>query len=237
MIGAALVAAGKERDEHERQIELLMREVAHRSRNLISVALSIIRRMPGDSVEVFRERLMGRLAGLSAGQDALLDNAWQAADLRLLVEKQISVFADATSSRVVIGGPPVQLNSHAAQAIGMALHELGTNAVKHGALSARTGQVSIKWRLDSDANGEERLVMAWQETGGTKVRRPSREGFGTTIIKRVPESSFGAEVDIGFGPEGLTWTFAVAAARVVQSAPDPADPGSAAPEMPTDLFG
>jgi two-component sensor histidine kinase len=116
-----------------------------------------------------------------------------------LVRSHLNLFG-ATGSRFVLSGPPVMVPPAAAQALGMALHELATNAAKYGSLSNATGQVEIAWAVEEDT-----FCMSWRETGGPMVEAPGAVGFGTTVLDTLTTSSMSGAVSIDYAPEGIVW--------------------------------
>jgi two-component sensor histidine kinase len=204
VLSAALLVAGKERDAHEYQINVLMREVNHRSKNLLAVVQALARRSSAESLDEYRERLQGRLAGLAAGLDALVAQDGDQADLRTLLERQLAVFIDPLSARASLEGPKVTLSVQATQSIGMAIHELGTNATKYGSLSAPSGTVSLKWTANQG-----RLRLHWLEEGGPEVLPPARHGFGHVVTTQALETTYGATVSTEYGSQGLRWSLDV----------------------------
>jgi len=123
--------------------------------------------------EDFVERFSERVQALSANQDLLVRNEWNGVEIAALVRAQLAHFADLIGSRIAVQGPKLRLNAASAQAIGLALHELATNAGKYGSLSTDRGRVDICWRTDGDA-----LTMSWTERDGPPVSAPKRRGFG-----------------------------------------------------------
>jgi two-component sensor histidine kinase len=179
--------------------QMLAREVNHRSKNLLTIVQVIARqtaaRSPQDFVETFGERLQA----LAANQDLLVRNAWQRVHLADLVRSQLEHFG-AVGSRVTLSGPPVMVPPSAAQALGMALHELATNAAKYGSLSDDAGRVEIAWSI-----GEDTFLMSWRETGGPKVTAPRDTGFGTLVLDKMTAVSLSGDVSIDYAAEGLVW--------------------------------
>jgi two-component sensor histidine kinase len=186
---------GREEKEH-----LLIREINHRAKNMLSVVDAIAHQTATRNPEDFIERLSERIQALSANQDLLIRNAWQGVEIGALVRAQLAPFADLMGSRIVVRGPKLRLNAASAQAIGLALHELATNAGKYGALSTDTGRVDVSWGTDGDT-----FAMSWTERDGPPVAAPTRRGFGTIVIERMAERSLGGSVDLDYAPSGVTW--------------------------------
>lgn len=201
----ALVTDMTERKRQEEQIRLLMREVNHRSKNLLAVVQSVARQTAiyGDP-ESFAQRFSERLQGLAASHDLLVHNSWQGVELAELVRSQLAHFRDLVGGRITLSGPPLRVNASAAQSLGMALHELSVNAGKYGALSNGTGQVAITWTVEEGLR-EKRFTISWCESGGPEVREPDHSGLGSLILTRLAEQSLGAQVSIDFASKGASW--------------------------------
>lgn len=210
----ALVTDMTERKRHEEQIKLLMREVNHRSKNLLAVVQSVARQTAayGDP-QSFAQRFSERLQGLAASHDLLVHNSWQGVGLEDLVRSQLAHFKDLVGGRISLSGCPLRVNASAAQSLGMALHELSVNAGKYGALSNSTGQVAITWTADEHG----RFTICWRESGGPEVREPSHSGLGQLILTRLAEQSLGAGVSIDFAPEGVSWSLSAPLVNVVET--------------------
>jgi PAS domain S-box-containing protein len=189
-----------ERKERQEREHLLMREINHRAKNMLSVVDAIAHQTATKTPEDFIERFSERIQALAANQDLLIRNEWRGVDVEDLVRAQLAPFADLVGSRIVVGGPEQRLNAASAQAIGLALHELATNAGKYGALSSDTGRVDISW----GAHGET-FTMSWTERDGPPVSAPQRRGFGSIVMKKMAERSVGGAVDLDYAPSGLTW--------------------------------
>ncbi len=178
-----------------------LREVDHRSKNLLAVVQAIVRQTartgtPDEFVELFSERIRG----LAAGQDLLVGNRWKGVALLELARSQLAHFKDALGSRVKLHGAAIELHASAAQTVGMVIHELATNAAKYGALSNESGYVLLDWSIEHGS-----FAMAWSERGGPPVAQPKRKGFGHTVLVRMAEEALDAEVSLDFAPEGLRW--------------------------------
>ncbi len=205
-----------ERKRDEEHIQLLMREVNHRSKNLLSLVQAIAHRTASTGAQDFIQRFGERIQSLAAAQDLLIRHAWKAVPLEALVCSQLSHFADLIGTRIVIAGPALWINPAASQALGMALHELATNAVKYGALSNKSGRVDISWYVSASGAAEPKLTMSWVEQGGPPVAKPLRRGFGSTVISRMVEGSVGGEVSVDYARAGLVWRLSCPSGNTVE---------------------
>ncbi|MGJ4931790.1 PAS domain S-box protein [Bradyrhizobium sp. HKCCYLS2038] len=190
-----------ERQRHEEHVQHLMREVNHRAKNMLTLVQAIARRTAATRPDDFIAYFNQRVRALAANQDLLVKNEWKAIPLRDLVRSQLAHFDD---TRIVIDGLSVEINAWAAQSLGLALHELATNAVKYGALSNDSGQVEISWEVSHGEDGP-RFSMSWVEKAGPAVEPPTRQGFGSTVIGGMVKMSLGCDVRIDYRPSGLTW--------------------------------
>jgi two-component sensor histidine kinase len=204
-----------ERKAHEEQIHLLMRESNHRAKNMLGLVQAIARQTAAGESDDFIGRFTERVQALAANQDLLVRNDWQGADLEDLVYAQLAHFADLVGSRIAVHGPKLRLNASAAQAIGLVLHELATNAGKYGALSTDTGRIDVKWRFDG-----ENVAISWIERDGPPAEPPSHRGFGTTVIDAMAKRAVDGEVQLNFAPAGLEWHLTCPAANALESASD-----------------
>jgi PAS domain S-box-containing protein len=205
----------KMREEH---IRVLLTEVNHRSKNLLAVTQAIARQTvsASGSAAEFEQKFSARLLGLSASQDLLTDEKWRGVRLEALVQSQTGSEFGRYSGRVAMAGPDVLLNSAATQAIGMALHELSTNAVKYGALSNESGQIAITWRLPT-LDAEPTFEMDWIERGGPPVETPQSAGFGSVVIDRMLSQRLNAIVELAYETGGLAWRFRAPLVNIVAS--------------------
>ena len=205
-----------ERKRAEVRIHQLMREVNHRSKNMLSIVQAIARQTAASSPGEFLDLFGGRIQALAASQDLLIENAWRGVTLPDLVPSQLGLYQDLIGTRIELAGPPLLMPASAAQLLGMALHELVTNAAKYGALSSRHGRVAIEWRLEAADGAEPAFLMSWCESGGPPVREPLRRGFGSAILTDMPEASLGAKVYIDFARAGFSWRLRCPAHEVLE---------------------
>lgn len=189
-----------ERKQAEERLTILVQELAHRVKNLLSVFQSITARtlIGSRSTAEAREVLIGRLQSLGHAHELLTEAYWKGADLTDVVKAEIAGF----SERVRVSGPPVALSPSGVQTFALIVHELSTNAAKYGAHSNETGEVSVQWKLGGNgANGY--MDFCWKEHGGPPVKRASHEGFGLSLITAMG-SNPQAEPEINFAPEGFS---------------------------------
>jgi two-component system CheB/CheR fusion protein len=201
-----------ERKRNEEHQLLLTRELHHRTNNLLAVIQSVAgQSLSGaQSLDKAREAFTARLRALA---NAMTQSAWTGARLREVIERELASFM----SRAGVEGPPVLLNPSTTQGFALIIHELPTNAAKHGALSTPAGEVAIRWSVEEKGDGP-RLSFSWQESGGPWVIPPARAGFGSTLLK----SAIGvADIasSIEYNPKGVHYTLeaplsAIAATRL-----------------------
>jgi PAS domain S-box-containing protein len=200
-----------ERKEREEKEHLLMREINHRAKNMLSVVDAIAHQTAARNPEDFVERFSERVQALSANQDLLVRNEWNGVDIADLVRAQLAHFADLVGTRIALQGPTLRLNPAAAQAIGLALHELATNAGKYGALSTDSGHVDIGWGTDGKT-----FTMSWTESGGPPVSASRPRGFGTIVMEAMAERSVGGTVNLDYAHSGVTWRMTCPAANALE---------------------
>jgi PAS domain S-box-containing protein len=198
------------RKQAEEQVHLLMHEANHRAKNMLGLVQAIARQTAAREPEDFIGRFTERVQALAANQDLLVRNEWQGVDAEDLVRAQLAHFADLVGSRIAVRGPKLRLNAAAAQAIGLALHELATNAGKYGALSTDRGRVDVGWGTDGDT-----LAMSWTERDGPPVSPPERRGFGSTVVASMAKKTVGGDVQLDYAPSGLVWRLTCAATNAL----------------------
>lgn len=205
--GRLYQAAQHEIEEHRQaqtQQSLLIRELHHRVKNTLATVQAVVgaTARATSNIDEFYEAFVGRIISLANTHSLLTEAVWQTASLREILDKELTPYKDDAGERVVLDGPAVELPSEAAVPIGMAIHELTTNAAKYGALSVNTGRVTVSWMSETQADGM-RLRLRWTETGGPTVVPPTRQGFGSRLLHRVLATQLNAKVETDFRPQGL----------------------------------
>jgi len=184
----------------EAKQRILIAELQHRTRNLLSVVQSLAQQTlgKGGSLQGFSTRLaaLGRVQSLVSGA---MDDHIDLADILRLELQAVG----ASDERLTISGPPVALGFELIQTFGLALHELATNAVKHGALKDGRGELDISWKVQSNGRGASTLVLSWKESGVPKFPKPSRKGFGRDLLEKALAYTLKAKTDISFGEDGV----------------------------------
>ena len=189
-------------EQHQR---LLVDELNHRVKNMLTVVISLatqtLRR--SQTLEEFSQNYMGRVHALTAAYSLLSNEGWQTVALRDIVMEELKPFLAADRTNIVAEGPRILLEPRAALALGMAIHELTTNAVKYGALSVPEGIVTVTWRREQDSDGNPWLALHWTESKGPRVTPPMNPGFGMMLIERGLRQDMAAEVKVDFAVEGV----------------------------------
>lgn len=210
VIGSARDITDHKRDDE--QVHMLMREVTHRSKNLLAIIQAMARQTVKDSLSAveFENRFSARLRGLSFSHELLASQDWRGASLLDLAEGHLSHLRERHGSRIGIEGPIVFVRPEAAQNIGLALNELGSNAQRFGALSGPQGTVQLSWTIDVGGAEPPALLILWTEAGSTTdISPPSRQGFGTKVMERVVARALDAQVSMAFEPSGLRWSLRI----------------------------
>lgn len=194
------VVDGTSRKLAEMRSQMLIGELNHRTKNLITVVASIARQLRRHSTpEDFPDRFIDRLQALARNQEATAHGTTHGYELKEIIAQQVMPFVGRRQMRLKIEGPQVEMASQAAHVMAMMCHELLTNAVKYGALSG-DGQVEVTWRVDGEP---ERLHLEWVEQGGPVVSKPERSGYGTQVVTVLAAASFDAEISLDYPPEGF----------------------------------
>ena len=199
----------------------LLDELNHRTRNLMSVVQSvadlIARETPPAKIA---DSLGERLSGLAASHHLLASSGWQGAEIGPVFQSQLAHLVGLMGSRLHMDGPAVVLRPPAAQVLGMAVHELATNAAKHGAFSpGRAGTVRLSWSISSE-DGSERFVMTWEEHGGIAYSKDGRRGFGHKVLIDMAAYQLGAHATLEPATDGLIWRVSAPGAKVLLAARD-----------------
>ncbi len=204
-----------EQRQHEQQMRLIMRELAHRSKNLLAIILSMAAQTARNSptLTAFNARFTQRVQGLAHSHDLLIQKNWLGAPIRELISSHLAPFVEHGKTRVILRGPDVIVDPKAAQNIGLALHELATNASKYGALSNPAGHVNITW----DRTPGSRFVLEWKESGGPRVQPPKRRGFGQAVLERLASQALEGDAHLSFHKEGVAWRIEIPSAYLVEN--------------------
>jgi len=203
MVGVLVDVTEARRAETHQQ--LLINELNHRVKNTLATVQSVVRQtVRGEaSGAALRETLTSRLLALSAAHDVLTRENWEGAGLREVVDQAIRHYEPAGAPRFIVSGTPVRLPPKVALAMSMALHELATNAVKHGSLSVEGGEVVIGW-FAGPGGGEADLILEWHERGGPTPTAPKTTGFGSRLLRQGLAIELGWPAELNYAPEGLT---------------------------------
>ncbi len=188
----------------ESRLRLLLSELSHRVKNTLAVVQSMARQSFGGDVsrEEGLEIFSNRLRALAEAHNLLVSSDWRGADFRELAERQIGPYANIDGKTVILNGPAASMPPDIATPLALVLHELATNALKYGALSSPSGTLGLEWGFKPDGAGRD-FQFTWRESGGPKVKPPSKEGFGSWLIQNgLPE----ATVDLNYAPEGTVCT-------------------------------
>jgi two-component sensor histidine kinase len=203
-----------ERKEGEAHLRLLLRELTHRSKNLLAVIQAMARQTArhAGSIEGFLSQFAARLQALASSHDLLVRESWHGASIGELVRSQLSTQVEHRDSQVALEGPDIALKPEAAQNLGLALHELVINAKTFGALSVPDGRVSVSWGRDG---GNTPIELIWREQFGPKVKARRKRGFGSLVIERNLARSLDARVDLEFEPDGVRCRIVIPASQAL----------------------
>jgi two-component sensor histidine kinase len=211
-VSAAIADASTRRQQAETEVRFLMRELAHRSKNQMTVIAAMAKQTArgADSVPDFVQSFERRIFGLARSTDLLLANGVIGVDFAELIHGQLDPFKPEDPTRLTLEGPPVRLNIQAAQILGMAVHELATNAVKYGAFQKEGGSLRLSWERRDDGT----LHFDWRETSPAFTPPTERRGFGTTVLESMVGRSLGADVKRIVHADGLEWVFDIPAGSI-----------------------
>jgi two-component system CheB/CheR fusion protein len=193
-----------DRKHHEAQQQVLLHELQHRVKNIIATVSALATRMLRNTQDIaqFSEGFLGRLNGMARTHDLLTRGNWRGIALRELVSTTLAPYLSTGGTNVAIEGPDLMLEPGAASTLGMVFYELATNAAKYGALSNRTGHITVQWRIDTESDHRS-VKLIWEEDGGPKVDGDARDGFGTTFVRRSVEYEISGHVQLELKPAGV----------------------------------
>ena len=199
LIKARDITEKKASDDH---IQLIVRELSHRAKNLLAVITAMARSATAQSLSLaqFEDVFSSRIRGLARSHDLLVQQEWAGASFYNLVRQHLGPFTDICGNRFALSGVDITLPPALTQVIGMAMHELATNAVKHGALANETGHICVT--CTEIADGYE---IKWVEAGGPEVHEPQRSGFGRVVVEEMVSETFGCDARLEFRRSGVTW--------------------------------
>lgn len=205
-VSEALARAARDRKNAENEIRFLMREVAHRSKNQLTVIQAMLNQTAklSGSKEEFTDAFRRRISGLARSTDLMITNTTHGVDLKALVIDQLETFRPTDPNRVRVAGPELRLDSQSAQVLGMAMHELSTNASKYGAFSGVKGKLEVGWSL-----GDGFVRFVWREREVEMKSVPERKGFGSIVLERILGISLGAELERIMHDDGIEWVFRI----------------------------
>ena len=206
-------------ERHDRHIEAVMMELSHRSKNLLAVVQSIARQVArrSRSFDDFDTAFAARIRALADVHDLLIMRNWQGADLREVISSQLLPFGQPDDGRLTVHGPDLMLRPKAVEHLGLALHELATNATKHGALSLPAGSVDLRWTVETGGGPSPQLRIVWQERGGPAVTAPEHQGFGHMVITHLVPKALDGEAQLDYAAAGLRWTLLAPAAGIMET--------------------
>jgi two-component sensor histidine kinase len=203
VVAASVVARDiTERKRIEAQISILAREAEHRAKNLLANVTAMVQLSQAETPDGLKEAIQGRIGALASVHSLFAKSHWTGAELSSLANQELSPYS--RDGRTQIDGPSVMLKPDLAQAIGVTLHELATNAAKYGALSVAEGQVRVEWSRAEDRQ----LVVRWTEAGGPPAKPPTRKGFGTRVMQSMIDGVKG-RVQLDWRAEGLACEIAL----------------------------
>jgi PAS domain S-box-containing protein len=200
IVGASKIARDiTERKRNDELIATLAREAEHRTNNILATVQATVSLSHSDTADGLKRAIEGRIQGLAKLHDLFVKSRWTGAELSSIAAQELAPYVGEGEARVRIDGPQVLLLPNTAQAIGVTLHELATNAAKYGSLSVPKGRVEVTWSHATDG----RLVLHWTESGGPPARKPTRKGFGTSVIQRMIRRQLKGEMHLDWRAEGL----------------------------------
>jgi two-component system CheB/CheR fusion protein len=217
VVGASLIARDiADRKQAEERQRLLLAELNHRVKNMLATVLSIANQTAddADTLTSFRKSFTGRIRSLSETQNLLTRTNWAGATMRDVLQAEAAPYIKQDGANFELNGPDLLLTPRAALSLALVVHELTTNALKYGALSRPAGRIAVSWNLGG-AGSNRHLKLEWKETGGPKVKPPSRRGFGRRMIEEGLSYELGGNAELNFDPGGFNCTIEVSAGDAV----------------------
>jgi PAS domain S-box-containing protein len=207
------ITARKKAEEH---LRFIMRELSHRTKNVLAVVQVMAWQTARTSTDLedFEERFTNRVDALACSHNLLIKREWEGVAIEELVHAQLAPFLDTEHKQLIAHGPALLLKPEAAQNLGLALHELATNASKYGALSHPAGRIKVGWDVTPNPAARRRFHMHWREIGGPEVKPPKHTGFGHAILNNTVAKAMAGEVALKFAPEGFVWQLTAPAERM-----------------------
>jgi PAS domain S-box-containing protein len=206
--------------ERADRAELLVRELTHRAKNMFAVISAMSHQIGAVSADIasFQADFDERLKSFSASHELLARENWRSIPIADLVRSQLAFVSGHDATQVTIEGPALRLPASPAEYLGLALHELASNAMKHGALSVPGGKIHVVWKTDK---AKQRFLFDWRELDGPPVAEPLRKGFGTVILKTVVPAVFGGTAELRTLPNGACWNLEAPLNNVLAEGPNP----------------
>jgi two-component system, chemotaxis family, CheB/CheR fusion protein len=204
-----------EQKQHQDHLQILMKELHHRTNNLFAVIQAMARQTvrTSSSLADFEEQFGARVQALAQSNALLVDREWNGVSLDKLIEAQLGPFVGSGSMRFEMVGPPVTMAAATIQTLGLALHELATNASKYGALSTPGGKIVLSWGFDEGRGTPDSFRMEWREQGGPPVQPTTRKGFGRFVTDQMVTRALSATVVLDLAPDGLRWSLQMPASE------------------------
>ena len=201
----------------EKRLQLVVKELGHRTKNLLTVVQAIASHtlQHSSDLSAFQSEFSQRLDALSRSLDLLIHQGEGGVSLDELVRRQLEPFVTVDGTRVVVTGPDAMLEREATQNLGLALHELATNATKYGALSVPEGAISVRWYLAPGNGGGKRFRLLWREENGPAVTPPAHRGFGSMVLQRITAATLNGAATHDFDAGGVSWTLEASAASIL----------------------
>ena len=209
IIGASKIARDiTERKRNNEHIATLAREAEHRTKNILATVQATVNLSHSDTTDGLKRAIEGRIQALANVHSLFVKSRWCGAELSSIVTQELAPYLEKGEARVQIEGPQVLLGTNAAQAIAVTLHELATNAVKYGSLSVPEGHLCVEWSRSADGQ----LTLHWTESGGAPTKKPTHEGFGMSVVKRMIEEE--GEIGLDWRAEGLACEIVLRASKL-----------------------